>query len=79
MRFAGSVLSILPEMFECSYGFAFCPVAVYSMFPCSCRPLSVVFITCNERSLSRPTGGQMSGHGHLVTWFDLCDGLCMPL
>jgi hypothetical protein len=48
LEFPVTVLSVL----KCTFGFAFCPVAVYTMILCSCRPLSVVFVTCNELSLS---------------------------
>jgi hypothetical protein len=34
-----------------SCGFAFCPVAVYSMILCSCRPLGMVLVACDELSL----------------------------
>jgi hypothetical protein len=35
LNFPVSVVSVL----KCTFGFAFCPVAVYTMILCSCRPL----------------------------------------
>jgi hypothetical protein len=35
LEFLVTVLSVL----KCTFGFAFCPVAVYTMILCSCRPL----------------------------------------
>jgi hypothetical protein len=46
LEFPVTVLSVL----KCTFGFAFCRVAVYTMILCSCRPLEVVFVTCNELS-----------------------------
>jgi hypothetical protein len=48
LEFPVTVLSVL----KCTFGFAFCPVAVYTMILCSCRPLLVVFVTHNELSLT---------------------------
>jgi hypothetical protein len=46
LEFPVSVVSVLIR----SFGFAFCPVAVFLMILCSSRPLKVVFVTCNELS-----------------------------
>jgi hypothetical protein len=47
LEFFVTVVSVL----KCTFGFAFCPVAVYTMILCSCMPLEVLFVTCNELSL----------------------------